>query len=63
MGHYILASSNNPDIAAVDPKIQKLNLSDAEVSSIIEFLNALTDDSYDQEIPGNVPSGLKPGGN
>ena len=63
MDHYVQASSNNPAINSIDSKVQKLNLSREEISAIIEFLNALTDDGYDQEIPDHVPSGLKPGGN
>jgi cytochrome c peroxidase len=63
MNHYINADSSNPAINSIDSKIQKLNLSSAEISAITEFLNALTDDSYDQEIPERIPSGLKPGGN
>jgi len=62
MSHYIHAVSNNPDIPSIDPKIRPLNLTAEEVNAIIEFLNALTDDSYDQQMLTRVPSGLKPAG-
>lgn len=61
--HYVLGKSDNPDILSVDPKIQRLDLSTEEVAAIIQFMNALTDDSYDQQTLERVPSGLKPGGN
>ena len=63
MDHYIRANSSNADINFIDPKIQKLNLNSTEISAILAFLNALTDDGYDKEMPDHVPSGLKPGGN
>jgi cytochrome c peroxidase len=34
-----------------------------QIPSIIAFLKALNDDSFDKEILTKVPSGLKPGGN
>lgn len=63
MSHYINAASGNPDIATVDAKIRPLHLNQNEVTAIIDFLNALTDDSYDQSMLTRVPSGLKPAGN
>jgi cytochrome c peroxidase len=63
MSHYILATSVNPDISSVDPKIQPLNLNSEQINAIIQFMNALTDDSYDQQMLTRVPSGLKPAGN
>jgi len=63
LGHYISAASNNPDITTIDSKIRPLNLNQEEANAIIDFLNALTDDSYDKEMLTRVPSGLKPAGN
>jgi cytochrome c peroxidase len=63
LGHYVNGKSENPDIATVDAKIQPLDLSSNEIEAIIEFMNALTDDSYDQQMLTRVPSGLKPAGN
>jgi len=34
-----------------------------DVQAIIAFLEALNDESFDQQIPTNVPSGLPVGGN
>lgn len=61
--HYIRASSINPEIEQIDSKVQALHLKEEEVTAIIEFLNALTDDTYDKEMLTRVPSGLKPAGN
>jgi cytochrome c peroxidase len=44
-------------------KITPLHLSEDEINSILSFLEALTDETYDREVPLRVPSGLKPGGN
>jgi cytochrome c peroxidase len=62
LGHYVVGKSDNPDIPSVDPKIRSLDLTSAEVNAIVEFMNALTDDSYDRQVLTRVPSGLKPGG-
>lgn len=61
--HYAKAQSRNPDIASIDPKVQPLDLTQNEVNAIIDFLNSLSDTSYDQEFLTSVPSGLKPAGN
>jgi cytochrome c peroxidase len=61
--HYARAQSQNPDISSVDPKVQPLHLTQDEVEEIVDFLNSLTDDGYDQEMLARVPSGLLPGGN
>jgi cytochrome c peroxidase len=44
-------------------KIQPLDLSDKEEEDLVAFMEALTDQSYDQTIPERVPSGYKVGGN
>ena len=46
-----------------DPLVKELNLSVKEMRPIISFLNTLNDNSFDQEIPDSVPSGLPVGGN
>lgn len=63
LGHYVLAKSGNPDIASIDAKIRPLDLNGEEIDAIIQFMNALTDDSYDKQFLARVPSGLTPGGN
>jgi cytochrome c peroxidase len=63
MEHYVDANSDNPEIKNIDSKLQPLSLSEKESTAIIEFLKALTDESYDQEMLTRVPSGLKPAGN
>jgi cytochrome c peroxidase len=44
----------------LDENLRRLNGNDKE--AIIEFLQALNDDSFDKTIPASVPSGLHPGG-
>jgi cytochrome c peroxidase len=63
VAHYVRGKSDNPDIASVDAKIQSLDLNSEEINAIVEFMGALTDESYDKLAPVRVPSGLKPGGN
>jgi cytochrome c peroxidase len=63
MNYYNNGVSENKDIQEIDSKIQPLNLTSREIHSIIAFMNSLTDESFDKEIPERVPSGLKPGGN
>lgn len=43
---------------ALDPLLKKLNVNPDEFPAIEAFLDALSDDSYDQSVPGRVPSGL-----
>ena len=43
-------------------KIKPLNLTNSEIDALHAFLKALTDESFDMEIPSSVPSGLKVGG-
>ena len=38
------------------------DMSDREMSDIVAFLEALTDEDFDRTIPPRVPSGLRPGG-
>jgi cytochrome c peroxidase len=46
----------------VDPLLRTLDDVDDNEQALIEFLNALNDDSFDKTIPAQVPSGLNPGG-
>lgn len=46
----------------IDPLIRTLDDPDDRERELIEFLNALNDDSFDRTIPTEVPSGLNPGG-
>lgn len=46
----------------VDTLALQLKLEFKNISTIIEFLNALNDDKYDKTIPASVPSGLTVGG-
>ncbi len=62
MNYYNEGVSENPESEKIDAKIQNLKLSPEEISSIIRFMESLTDDSFDQSIPSSVPSGLPPGG-
>ena len=54
----------NPNVARadVDPLVRQLRRPGRGADEIIEFLNALKDDSFDGTIPTRVPSGLSPGG-
>lgn len=46
----------------VDPLVRRLRNPNRDADVLIEFLNALNDDSFDKTIPSRVPSGLNPGG-
>jgi cytochrome c peroxidase len=61
---YNKGKSENPEVPASDlsVKIKPLRLSEHEITALVAFLEALTDESYDQEIPESVPSGLRVGG-
>jgi cytochrome c peroxidase len=54
----------NPNVGRrqVDRLVRRLDDPDDEANALIEFLNALNDDSFDRTIPPKVPSGLNPGG-
>lgn len=54
----------NPNVGRrdVDPLVRRLRRPGRAADEIIEFLNALSDDSFDKTIPSHVPSGLSPGG-
>lgn len=54
----------NPNVGrrGVDPLVRQLRRPGRAADEIIEFLNALNDDSFDKTIPSHVPSGLSPGG-
>ncbi len=46
----------------LDPLLRDLDDVDDHERELIEFLNALNDDSFDKTVPTQVPSGLHPGG-
>jgi cytochrome c peroxidase len=54
----------NPNVARqeVDPLVRQLRRPARAADELIEFLNALNDDSFDKSVPSHVPSGLNPGG-
>ncbi len=54
----------NPNVRRrqADRLVRRLDDPDDEAQALIEFLNALNDDSFDKTIPSRVPSGLNPGG-
>ena len=54
----------NPNVRRrdVDRLVRRLDDPDDEADSIIAFLDALNDESFDKTIPSRVPSGLNPGG-
>lgn len=47
----------------IDPIVQDMTVNFKDISRIVEFLNVLSDDSFDKSRPESVPSGLTPGGN
>ena len=55
--------SQNPRVGnnLLDGKLQRID--ERDQASIIQFLGALNDGSFDKSIPSSVPSGLHPGGN
>ncbi len=47
----------------VDGRFRRVrDMSEGDVQDIIAFLDALTDDDFDREVPAQVPSGLPVGG-
>jgi len=56
------ARNSNLSRDQIDPLIRNLDDVDDNEREIIEFLEALNDDSFDKRIPERVPSGLTPGG-
>ena len=60
----IAGSSRNPNVSyeELDPRLRELQNVDEEDVDLIEFLYALSDDSFDRTIPERVPSGLPVGG-
>jgi cytochrome c peroxidase len=60
----IAGSSRNPNVKyeELDPLLRELKNVDEEDVDLIEFLYALSDDSFDRTIPERVPSGLPVGG-
>ena len=45
----------------LDPALRRVNT--GRGFDIVDFLDALNDDTFDKRIPAQVPSGLPPGGN
>jgi cytochrome c peroxidase len=67
VGFYEDASggrSRNPNVSPekLDPLLRELKDFDEEDVDLVEFLRALSDDSFDKTIPERVPSGLPVGG-
>ena len=60
----IAGESRNPNVSyeELDPLLRQLQNVDEEDVDLIEFLYALSDDSFDRTIPESVPSGLPVGG-
>jgi len=56
--------SRNPNVSykELDPRLRELKNVDEEDVDLIEFLRALSDESFDRTIPERVPSGLPVGG-
>jgi cytochrome c peroxidase len=56
--------TRNPNVRGdqLDPALRRLNAGRGGFE-IINFLDALNDDTFDKRIPSRVPSGLPPGGN
>jgi cytochrome c peroxidase len=50
----------NPNVAMyqMDTLINQMSVKFKDIDRIVEFLNALNDDSFDKSIPAKVPSGL-----
>jgi cytochrome c peroxidase len=46
----------------LDPLIKEIRLNVRDMAPIISFFNTLNDNSFDREIPKEVPSGLPVGG-
>lgn len=57
--------NSNINRSQLDPLARELDMDDGDDASdsIIAFMKALNDDSFDKTIPENVPSGLSVGGN
>jgi cytochrome c peroxidase len=56
--------ARNPNVSSeeLDPLVRELGEVEADDSDLIDFLRALSDDSFDRTIPERVPSGLPVGG-
>jgi len=56
--------ARNPNVSSeeLDPLVRELAEVEADDVELIEFLRALSDDSFDRTIPERVPSGLPVGG-
>ena len=55
----------NPHIKPeqIDPLVREMTVNFRDISRIVEFMNVLSDDSFDRTTPDRVPSGLPVGGN
>src|SRR3989441_3698691 len=56
--------ARNPNVSSeeLDPLVREVGEVEADDVELIEFLRALSDDSFDRTIPERVPSGLSVGG-
>lgn len=63
MNFYVSGKSENPYVIETSEQFESLDLSDDEISFIIDFMISLEDNDFDKRIPESVPSGLNPGGN
>jgi len=57
--------SENPNVpdSQLDPLLEDLQVPDGRrADRIVDFINSLSDPSFDKTIPSRVPSGLNPGG-
>jgi len=56
--------ARNPNVSSeeLDPLVRELGEVEGDDVDLIEFLRALSDDSFDRTIPERVPSGLPVGG-
>jgi len=55
--------ANDNNLATLDNRFRRVDdMSASQMSDIVAFLKALTDENFDRTIPTMVPSGLQPGG-
>ncbi len=54
----------NPNVGRrqIDPLVRQLRRPGRAVDEIVDFLGALSNNSFDRSVPSRVPSGLAPGG-
>jgi len=54
--------NDNLNFADLDPEIRDLSVRRGDIEEIVAFLEALTDEGFDDTVPESVPSGLNVGG-